>query len=25
LFSQNLEIETIRHLMQDNLRGELSR
>ncbi len=25
LFSQNLEIETIRHLMQDNLRGELER
>ena len=25
LFSQNLEIETIRHLMQDNLRGELTR
>ncbi|MFC0117371.1 asparaginase [Pseudoalteromonas xiamenensis] len=25
LFSQNLELETIRHLMQDNLRGELSR
>lgn len=25
LFSQQLEIETIRHLMQDNLRGELSR
>jgi len=25
LFSQKLEVETIRHLMQDNLRGELSR
>lgn len=25
LFSQSLELETIRHLMQDNLRGELSR
>jgi L-asparaginase len=25
LFSQRLEVETIRHLMQDNLRGELSR
>ena len=25
LFSQNLEVETIRHLMQDNLRGELTR
>jgi L-asparaginase len=25
LFSQNLEIETIRHLMQDNMRGELTR
>lgn len=25
LLSQHLEIETIRHLMQDNLRGELSR
>ncbi|MBQ4832325.1 asparaginase [Pseudoalteromonas sp. MMG010] len=25
LFSQKLEIETIRHLMQDNLRGELTR
>ncbi|MFC3031322.1 asparaginase [Pseudoalteromonas fenneropenaei] len=25
LFSQNLELETIRHLMQDNLRGELTR
>lgn len=25
LFSQNLELETVRHLMQDNLRGELTR
>ncbi|MEQ2354874.1 MULTISPECIES: asparaginase [Pseudoalteromonas] len=25
LFSQQLELETIRHLMQDNLRGELTR
>lgn len=25
LFSQELELETIRHLMQDNLRGELTR
>ena len=25
LLSQSLEVETIRHLMQDNLRGELSR
>lgn len=25
LLSQTLEVETIRHLMQDNLRGELSR
>jgi L-asparaginase len=25
LLSQNLEVETIRHLMQDNLRGELTR
>ncbi|CAM3972340.1 asparaginase [Pseudoalteromonas byunsanensis] len=25
LFSQKLEIETVRHLMQDNLRGELTR
>ncbi|CCQ12063.1 L-asparaginase [Pseudoalteromonas luteoviolacea B = ATCC 29581] len=25
LFSQGLELETIRHLMQDNLRGELTR
>ena len=25
LFSQQLEIETVRHLMQDNLRGEITR
>jgi len=25
LFSQDLELETVRHLMQDNLRGELTR
>ncbi|WP_105171312.1 asparaginase [Pseudoalteromonas sp. T1lg24] len=25
LLSQNLEVETVRHLMQDNLKGELSR